>query len=133
MRAIPLPEIDGAGARQRLAGLRARLLLQLSNPKIMVFFGSIFLSILPQDLPAWMQAACWPRGLRRVHLVRAACPDVLGRTARAFYRRQNSGWTDHGRRAGASWLAPRPVRPLDSAPFEREQGKCVSITIAMPT
>ena len=35
------------------AFLRA-LLLQLGNPKIMVFFGSIFLSLLPRDLPAWM-------------------------------------------------------------------------------
>ena len=29
----------------------------LGNPKIMVFFGSIFLSLLPQNLPAWMDAA----------------------------------------------------------------------------
>ena len=28
--------------------------LQLGNPKIMVFFGSIFLSLLPENLPAWM-------------------------------------------------------------------------------
>jgi len=52
----PLPEIS-TGASARLPGwqvfLRA-LLLQLSNPKIMVFFGSIFLSVLPQHLPAWM-------------------------------------------------------------------------------
>src|SRR6267154_823789 len=54
----PLPEIP-AGMIGRVSGwqgfLRA-LLLQLSNPKIMVFFGSIFLSLLPQNLPAWMDA-----------------------------------------------------------------------------
>jgi threonine/homoserine/homoserine lactone efflux protein len=52
----PLP-ILGHGATPRLTGwqgfLRA-LLLQLSNPKIMVFFGSIFLSVLPANLPGWM-------------------------------------------------------------------------------
>ena len=55
----PLPEIKTGGAA-RLTGwqgfLRA-LVLQLSNPKIMVFFGSIFLSLLPQSTPAWMDVA----------------------------------------------------------------------------
>jgi threonine/homoserine/homoserine lactone efflux protein len=54
----PLPEIP-VGLALRMTGwqgfLRA-LLLQLSNPKIMVFFGSIFLSLLPANLPAWMDA-----------------------------------------------------------------------------
>lgn len=54
----PLPEIP-VGQTSRMTGwqgfLRA-LLLQLGNPKIMVFFGSIFLSLLPQNLPAWMDA-----------------------------------------------------------------------------
>src|SRR4029079_10090466 len=27
----------------------------------------------------------------------------------------------HGRGIGASWLAPRPAQPLDSAPFERSR------------
>jgi len=52
----PLPEIP-AGSTAHLAGWRGflrALLLQLSNPKIMVFFGSIFLSVLPPHLPAWM-------------------------------------------------------------------------------
>ncbi|WP_421997123.1 LysE family translocator [Reyranella sp.] len=55
----PLPAV-AAGQPHRLSGwqgfLRA-LLLQLGNPKIMVFFGSIFLSLLPQDPPGWMDAA----------------------------------------------------------------------------
>jgi threonine/homoserine/homoserine lactone efflux protein len=55
----PLPEVE-LGSTAHLAGwqgfLRA-LLLQLSNPKIMVFFGSIFLSVLPQHLPGWMTGA----------------------------------------------------------------------------
>jgi threonine/homoserine/homoserine lactone efflux protein len=37
-------------------GFLRALVLQLSNPKIMVFFGSIFLSLLPQNTPAWMDA-----------------------------------------------------------------------------
>ena len=86
----PLPEIS-AGATAPLAGwhgfLRA-LLLQLSNPKIMVFFGSIFLSLLPQNLPAWMDAAV----LAIVAVNEFTWFALLallfsGESARAFYRR----------------------------------------------
>ena len=69
-------------------GFARALLLQLSNPKIMVFFGSIFLSVLPSDMPAWMQATV---------LVLVAFDEFTwfallaltfsGGTARAFYRR----------------------------------------------
>ncbi len=54
----PLPEA-GLLARRSGSGqgfVRA-LLLQLSNPKVMVFFGSIFLALLPAHPPAWMQGA----------------------------------------------------------------------------
>jgi threonine/homoserine/homoserine lactone efflux protein len=55
----PLPEIPvgGTGRMTGWQGFLRALLLQLSNPKIMVFFGSIFLSLLPQNPPAWMEAA----------------------------------------------------------------------------
>lgn len=58
----PLPEADpsaanpsavGAGAWQ---GFLKALLLQLSNPKVMVFMGSIFISLLPAQPPSWMDA-----------------------------------------------------------------------------
>jgi RhtB (resistance to homoserine/threonine) family protein len=32
-------------------------LTQVSNPKVVVFFGSIFLAMLPSDLPGWMAVA----------------------------------------------------------------------------
>ena len=54
----PLPDVTVTG--KRLTGWQGffrALLLQLSNPKIMVFFGSIFLSLLPPGLPAWMDGA----------------------------------------------------------------------------
>jgi threonine/homoserine/homoserine lactone efflux protein len=58
--ADPLPDFAAATPEGSLTGwqgfLRA-LLLQLSNPKIMVFFGSIFLSVLPKDPPGWMEGA----------------------------------------------------------------------------
>jgi threonine/homoserine/homoserine lactone efflux protein len=84
----PLPEIATmAGAGDWHVFTRA-LMLQLSNPKIMVFFGSIFLSVLPHDMPAWMQATV---------LVLVAFDEFTwfallaltfsGGTARAFYRR----------------------------------------------
>ncbi len=36
---------------------RATLMVQLSNPKVAVFFGSVFLTLLPADAPPWMNAA----------------------------------------------------------------------------
>lgn len=32
-------------------------LTQISNPKVAVFFGSIFVAMLPQDVPTWMMLA----------------------------------------------------------------------------
>ena len=54
----PLPE-PGTAAVQTgaLQGFMRALLLQLSNPKVMVFFGSIFLAVLPAQPSAAMQAA----------------------------------------------------------------------------
>ena len=84
----PLPEIaaPAAGGDGRIF-VRA-LLLQLSNPKIMVFFGSIFLSVLPHDMPTWMQGAV----LALIAIDEFAWYTLLtllfsGGTARAFYRR----------------------------------------------
>ncbi|MBS0221160.1 MAG: LysE family translocator [Proteobacteria bacterium] len=54
----PLPEPSAAGRKTgAMQGFVRALLLQLGNPKVMVFFGSIFLALLPADPPGWMQAA----------------------------------------------------------------------------
>jgi threonine/homoserine/homoserine lactone efflux protein len=55
----PLPEIASVARGSDGQIFVRALLLQLGNPKIMVFFGSIFLSILPQDLPAGCRPSCW--------------------------------------------------------------------------
>lgn len=86
----PLPEI-AVGSRAGMTGwkgfLRA-LLLQLSNPKIMVFFGSIFLSLLPQHLPAWMDAAVLTIvGLNEFTWFALLALLFSSDSARAFYRR----------------------------------------------
>ncbi len=91
----PLPTI--APGAPRVGGWRGflhALLLQLSNPKIMVFFGSIFLSLLPGDLPGWMEAAV----LAIVAFNEFAWFALLallfsGGTAQAFYRRTKR-WLD---------------------------------------
>lgn len=92
----PLPDVE-VSAAPGTAGwqvfLRA-LLLQLSNPKIMVFFGSIFLSLLPPDLPAWMEGSV----LLLVAFNEFTWFALLallfsGGTARAFYRRSKF-WLD---------------------------------------
>lgn len=48
---VPLPEPIKGGGMQLF--LRA-LVLQLSNPKVMVFFGSIFVALLPPEAPEWV-------------------------------------------------------------------------------
>ena len=92
----PLPDIavDRTAHMTGWQGFMRALLLQLSNPKIMVFFGSIFLSVLPQNTPAWMDGAvlaivalnefCWFALLALV---------FSGGPARAFYRRAKI-WID---------------------------------------
>ena len=92
----PLPEIPVGGAI-RLTGwqgfLRA-LLLQLSNPKIMVFFGSIFLSVLPQHLPAWMDGTVLAIvAFNEFTWFALVALLFSGGLARAFYRRAKF-WLD---------------------------------------
>ena len=92
----PLPEIE-VGSTAHLAGwqgfLRA-LLLQLSNPKIMVFFGSIFLSVLPQHLPGWMNGAVLAIVAFNEFTWFALLALLFsGGPARAFYRRAKF-WLD---------------------------------------
>lgn len=54
----PLPEPSAAGDKTgAVQGFVRALLLQLSNPKVMVFFGSIFLALLPAHPPTGMQVA----------------------------------------------------------------------------
>ena len=90
----PLPELATVARGSDWQVFTRALLLQLSNPKIMVFFGSIFLSVLPQDLPGWMQAAV----LAIVAFDEFTWFALLtlmfsGTTARAFYRRAKF-WLD---------------------------------------
>ena len=92
----PLPEISVGGTEHMTGwqGFLRALLLQLSNPKIMVFFGSIFLSVLPQNMPGWMDSAV----LAIVAVNEFTWFAVLallfsGGPARAFYRRAKI-WLD---------------------------------------
>jgi threonine/homoserine/homoserine lactone efflux protein len=91
----PLPEADpsavSGGAWQ---GFLKALLLQLSNPKVMVFMGSIFISLLPAQPPAWMDATV----LAIVAINEFTWFALLallfsGGAARAFYRRTKL-WLD---------------------------------------
>ncbi len=90
----PLPEI-AAAARGSDGQVFARaLLLQLSNPKIMVFFGSIFLSVLPHDMPGWMQAVVLALvAFDEFTWFALLALTFSGATARAFYRRAKF-WLD---------------------------------------
>ena len=92
----PLPEI-ATGASVHLSGWRVflrALLLQLSNPKIMVFFGSIFLSVLPQHLPAWIDGTVLAIVAFNEFTWFALLALLFsGGPARAFYRRAKF-WLD---------------------------------------
>ena len=91
----PLPEADPAVAQAGAwQGFVKALLLQLSNPKVMVFMGSIFISLLPAQPPAWMDATV----LAIVAINEFTWFALLallfsGSTARAFYRRTKV-WID---------------------------------------
>ena len=92
----PLPEIP-VGGLSRMSGCQGfgrALLLQLGNPKIMVFFGSIFLSVLPHDLPLWMYGTVLALVAFNEFTWFAILALVFsGGTARAFYRRTKF-WLD---------------------------------------
>ncbi len=51
---LALPGPGAAAPASGLRSLRLGLLTQLVNPKAAVFFGSIFLTFLPPDLPLWV-------------------------------------------------------------------------------
>ena len=91
----PLPEADPSAIRAGAwQGFVKALLLQLSNPKVMVFMGSIFISLLPAQPPAWMDATV----LAIVAINEFTWFALLallfsGGAARAFYRRTKL-WLD---------------------------------------
>ena len=53
-RPLALPGAGAAVPGSVLRALRLGLLTQLVNPKAAVFFGSIFLTFLPAELPLWV-------------------------------------------------------------------------------
>jgi threonine/homoserine/homoserine lactone efflux protein len=84
----PLPEIATLADGSDWQVFTRALLLQLSNPKIMVFFGSIFLSVLPHDMPAWMQVTVLALvAFDEFTWFALLALTFSGNTARAFYRR----------------------------------------------
>jgi threonine/homoserine/homoserine lactone efflux protein len=50
---MTLREVEARGRSPLLQGL----LIQISNPKVAVFFGSIFIAMLPREVPPWMIVA----------------------------------------------------------------------------
>ena len=50
-------ELDEAGAEAVANPFTKGFLTQISNPKVAVFFGSIFIAVLPSSVPLWMTIA----------------------------------------------------------------------------
>lgn len=55
--ADPIEMNTGEGDQDRHNPLLRGFLTQISNPKVVVFFGSVFVAILPNEVPGWMIAA----------------------------------------------------------------------------
>jgi threonine/homoserine/homoserine lactone efflux protein len=55
--ASPLPVEGAAVAHGPWRAFVVALMIQLSNPKVVVFFGSIFIALLPAHAPAWVWIA----------------------------------------------------------------------------
>jgi threonine/homoserine/homoserine lactone efflux protein len=90
----PLPEITSITRGSDWQVFTRALLLQLGNPKIMVFFGSIFLSVLPHDMPAWLQGIVLAVvAFDEFTWFALLALTFSGGTARAFYRRAKF-WLD---------------------------------------
>ena len=55
--ADPVDMNEGANNETRHNPLLRGFLVQISNPKVVVFFGSLFVAMLPSEVPGWMIAA----------------------------------------------------------------------------
>jgi threonine/homoserine/homoserine lactone efflux protein len=55
--ADPVELNEGANNEHGHNPLLRGFLIQISNPKVLVFFGSIFVAMLPSELPGWMIVA----------------------------------------------------------------------------
>ena len=53
----PIDVNEGASGEKGHGSLLRGFLIQISNPKVVVFFGSIFVAMLPSDVPPWMAVA----------------------------------------------------------------------------
>ena len=54
-RPAPTLEVQAAEPQPRGGGLRRGFLVNMANPKAAVFFGSLFVTVLPAGAPAWVQ------------------------------------------------------------------------------
>jgi threonine/homoserine/homoserine lactone efflux protein len=50
-------ELNGGATEPGTSPFWRGFLVQIGNPKVVVFFGSIFVAMLPAEIPAWMLVA----------------------------------------------------------------------------
>ena len=90
----PAPSL-AAGEAPRTGFVHA-LVLQVSNPKVIVFFGSLFMAVLPPHPPAWVQAAILAMIAVNEFVWYGIVAAVFGSpAARATYGRAKA-WIDRG-------------------------------------
>lgn len=84
--------LDAPAATTRGSAFLEGLFTQLSNPKVAVFFGSIFVAMVPADRPAWMSFALVAIvGFNEVAWYSAVATAFGGARLRGVYLRAKAG------------------------------------------
>ncbi len=88
---LPIAQDTPEGRRPHGGVFRRALATQLSNPKAAIFFGSVFITLIPADVPGWFYAIILPS----IFLMESAWYGFVAlalsaRTMRASYQRLKS-------------------------------------------
>ncbi len=93
-RPLALPAGDATSAQSGWQAYRLGLLTNLTNPKALVFYGSVFAALLTPDPPAWVKLAAFAIVAANATLWHAAlaCFFSIALTQQVY--RRAKGWID---------------------------------------
>jgi threonine efflux protein len=116
----PLLVSEGTGARAQSEwqAYRLGLLTNLTNPKALIFYGSIFAALLTPELPTWVKLAAFAIIVTNATLWHAAlaCFFSTAGTQRAYQRVKR--WIDRIAALALALLGLRMLLPSPGAWFE---------------
>ncbi len=116
-RPLVLTPGEQASAQSDAQAYQLGLLTNLTNPKALVFYGSIFAALLTPDLPTWVKAAAFSIIVANSTLwhVALACLFSTESTQR-FYQRAK-GWIDRIAALALALLGLRLMLPIHGTLF----------------